>query len=738
MLVTTGEKHSANAESTCMTTRKWLFCIVIAACTVPALIAAYFVLLQPLPNTPTFEQIRDSYLQSEGLLLDRNGDILHELRTDNHGRRLEWIPFSEISPALKSAIIAGEDHRFYKHGGVDWISFISAMKEAIRFSAARGASTITMQLASMLDDDLHPKKNRRSAYQKTRQIRAARAYEKSWSKQEILEAYLNLVTFRGELQGVNAASRGLFDKAPQGLTEEEGFILAALVQSPNSTTGGIAARACALAKMTQSGVDPAALKRLAETVLTRPYTLRPRLALAPHVAIQLFSAHRAFRGHSPQKISCTLDRGLQAFTREALSHHLLSVQSQNMHDGAALIVDNRTGEVLAYVGNTGEQSSARYIDGVRAMRQAGSTLKPFIYALAFEQRLITPASIIEDSPLDIPVQGGIYRPRNYDNRFHGLVTARIALASSLNVPAVKTLELTGVDGFVERLRQLGFDQLRSPEFYGLALALGSADVTLWDLVNGYRTLANGGSWNPLQLRQEENSRVSRRVLSAESSFLISDILSDRESRSYTFSLESPLATRFWTAVKTGTSKDMRDNWCIGFSDSFTVGVWTGNFSGESMWNVSGITGAAPVWIEIMNWLHRSRGSRRPQPPAGIMPRTVQIEGLAQTRQEWFIAGTETASVGPAQNQESARILYPASGTIIALDPDIPFTEQKVFFEAAPAGGLLWVLDGRTLGPAADMVPWAPRPGKHVLKLLDEDQKEFDSVDFEVRGNPIPE
>ena len=223
---------------------------------------------------------------------------------------------------------------------------------------------------------------------------------------------------------------------------------------------------------------------------------------------------------------------------------------------------------------------------------------------------------MDDTPLDIAVLNGIYQPKNYDSEFRGLVTSRVALASSLNVPAVRTLSLVGIEPFLSKLRQLGIKDLNeSGDFYGPSLALGSADVSLWELVNAYRTLANEGAWSELHLSPEaEYFPKPKRIFSKEGAFLVSDILSDREARSSTFGLENPLATRFWTAVKTGTSKDMRDNWCIGYSRKYTVGVWVGNFSGEPMWNVSGITGAAPIWIEMMNWLHRDHVPRRKNLP----------------------------------------------------------------------------------------------------------------------------
>lgn len=714
--------------------RKILLGISAAACAAALLAGAlaWLLMLQPLPGIPSFEEVRAAYSRSEGILLDRNGNVIHEIRIDRRGRRLDWTALPDISPALRSAAIAAEDRRFYRHGGIDWLSLAAASWEMLSSKGKRGASTITMQLAAMQEPELRPNSARRSLLQKFTQMRAARGYEKAWSKDQILEAYLNLVTFRGELQGAAAAARGLFSKEPQGLNDLEAVILAALLRSPNAGRESVAARAYRLARVLRLELGLSEIRTVVETVLTRPYSVRPRAALAPHIARRLF-AEAAARGESPGALSCTLDGELQAFAIDALRRHVLSVRPQNMNDGSLLVVDNRSGEVLAYVGNTGDQSSAPYVDGIQALRQAGSTLKPFIYALAFERRYLTPASLIDDSPLDIPVTGGMYRPRNYDNRFHGTVSARVSLASSLNVPAVKTLNLVGLDQFVDTLRRLGFREIRAPEFYGPSLALGSADVSLWDLVNAYRTLANGGVWSPLRIEPGKPASPARPVLSPEAVFLVSDILSDRESRSRTFDLESPLSTRFWTAVKTGTSKDMRDNWCVGFSARYTAGVWTGNFSGEPMWNVSGISGAAPVWIDLMNRLHARDTSLRPAPPSGVVGRQVDFPDLRQSRHEWFIRGTESARIRHSGGNAAPKIIYPPPGTIIALDPDIPAEGQKVFFQAGPEGtDFEWVLDGRSLG-SASLMPWSPSGGKHVLKLNDLSGKELDSAAFEVRG-----
>ena len=687
-------------------------------------------------SLPSFKHVRGSFSRSEAILLDRHYQVLHEFRIDPAGRRLQWVELGEISPALTSAVIFAEDKRFSQHQGIDWKAMAGALKSLLSSRYERGASTITMQLASKLLPELQPKTSHHSLRQKCKQIQAAWILERSWSKAEILEAYLNLVTFRGELQGIATASKGLFDKKPHGLDSSESVILASLLRSPSASPDQVASRACELSESLSLHLNCSALVSTTQKALSLPYTIQPEIALAPHVAWRLLEPRRGQVRGSLTQMVCTLDQKLQRFATESLQQHLLSVQGQNVHDGAILVADNKTGEILAYVGNVGALASARYVDGVQARRQAGSILKPFLYGLAFDKLLVTPASLLDDAPLDIPAANGIYRPENYDKQFHGLVTARTALASSLNIPAVKLLNLTGVDLFVQKLEDFGFERLQSPDFYGPSLALGSADVTLWELVNAYRTLANSGVWSPLRLTFDEEAKFSRRqALSAGSAFILSDILSDRESRSETFHLESPLATRFWTAVKTGTSKDMRDNWCVGFSDHYTVGVWAGNFSGQPMWNVSGITGAAPVWTELMTWLHHHLHSKAPVPPPEVVARRIELSGLGYDRTEWFLKGTETLMVKAASDQSNFRIVYPTSGTIIALDPEIPEDQQKLFFECQPRGNKLqWRLDGESAGPAGSLLLWSPQRGQHTLALIDETGRVLDSVSFEVRGN----
>lgn len=700
---------------------------VAAAVAIVVWAALFFPGARPL----SFDDVREGFAGSDVRLLDRNGETLHQLRVSREGRRLDWVALDDISPAFLAAIVGAEDRRFHDHRGVDWLALAGALAGLLDRETSRGASTITMQLASQLDGKLQPRSGRRSHAQKFRQMRAALALERRWSKRQILEAYLNLVTFRGELQGIAAGSGGLFSKSPHGLNETESLILAALVRSPNAGAEAVAARACRLADALGADLDRGLIRSRALAALSRPYVIRHERELAPHVAQLLF---RDAPGTAGRQVVSTLDAGLQEYASEVLRRHLLSLRSRHANDGALVAADNRSGEVLAYVGNQGAESSARHVDGVRARRQAGSTLKPFLYGLALDRRLLTAASLLDDSPLDLPAPGGIYRPRNYDDGYHGPVTARVALGSSLNIPAVRVLNLAGVEAFVDVLRSLGFEGLREADFYGSSLALGSADVSLWELTNAYRSLANGGAWRALRLTPEHGAAPARRALSVGAAFILSDILADRESRSRTFSLESPLSTRFWTAVKTGTSKEMRDNWCIGYSEHYTVGVWIGNFSGEPMWNVSGISGAAPAWVEVMEFLHRDLQSVPPDPPAEVLAARIGDGIQRRAAMEWFLRGTEGVLLPAAAAAVIGRIDYPAEGTIVALDPDIPEGEQKMFFAAQPAQEeLRWVLNGRPVGNAGSLHLWAPSGGKHTLSLVGPEDRVLDTVRFEVRG-----
>lgn len=683
---------------------------------------------------PLYREVRNTYVKSDSLLLDRRGMPLHELRTDKEGRRLDWTDLEEISPALRQAVIKTEDKRFYEHGGLDYRAAGGALVQSLWRRRLRGASTITMQLAVFLDRDLQPRKNRNKTWrQKWRQIEEAREIEASWSKKQILEAYLNLVTFRGELQGVAAASRSFFRKSPHGLDRTEAAIMASLIRSPGISADAVLKRSQTIARSLNWQVSEADIRTRIDAAFVGNSFIAPRIALALHVA------ERMLKGKPiGASVVCTLDAGLQRFVLDRLAQQLDFLKAQNVCDGAVVVLHNATGQALAYAGFSAECSAARYVDGVQAKRQAGSTLKPFLYATAVDERILTASSVIDDAPLEIAVQGGLYRPRSYDAVYRGPVSVRTALASSLNIPAVLALNLVGVEPFLERLRRLGIEDIEeSGDFYGPSLALGTADVTLWELTNAYRALANGGEWRPAALTfGRERSGAGRRIFSREAAFIISDILADREARSETFGLENHLSTKYPASVKTGTSKDMRDNWCVGYSSEFTVGVWIGNYSGASMWNVSGVSGAAPLWREIMNNLHRRTAAQKMWAPKGLAKaRVADFTDPVKIHDEWFVRGTEPIEIAgshPVRPRYNEKIIYPPAGTVIAFDPDIPETLQKIFFHARTSVSRRWKIDGSVLSERGATVGWRPEKGKHELVLLEESGRALDAVFFEVR------
>ena len=716
------------------------------------------VLLLALPwaaqALPSYREVRAEYRPSHTLILAADGQEVHSLRTNAQVRQGQWVALSEVSAALRLALLASEDQRFYQHSGVDWQAVSAAAWGNLWHQKTRGASTITMQLAGLLDEDWRNAAGRRSLGQKLGQAVAATRLERSWRKDDILEAYLNLVPFRGELVGLDALSRTLFGKAPHGLDGHEAAIAAALIRGPNATAPVVGQRACgvlqSLAALQQRPApDCAAVRWRTEQVLSA--RLWPASSgIAPHWARRVLAQWPP--GQTlPSRITTTLRADVQRVALQSLQRHLRELQGHNVEDGAVLVLDNASGQVLAWVGSSGSLSQAHEVDGVLAQRQPGSTLKPFLYAQAVQQRRLTAASLIEDSAAHINTGAGLYIPQNYDRRFKGWVSARVALASSLNVPAVRTLAMVGVEDFYQQLAQLGLGLPQPAGYYGYSLALGSSELDLLRLTNAYRALANGGRWQPIAplvapLHPAPSAPpAQRQAIGPQAAFIVGDILSDSLARAPTFGLDSVLTTRFWSAVKTGTSKDMRDNWAIGWSQHYTVGVWVGNASGAAMHEVSGSSGAAPVWAEVLGYLHRAQPSLAPPPPAGVVQHSVQFaagQGLDANRQEWFLSGTEqtrfvrddkaprTAPAGDEKNF-APRIDSPASGTILALDPDIPPAQQRLWLRAS-SPAVRWRLNGHILGTGAQLA-WLPMPGQHVLEIVDAQGRRLDAVTVQVRG-----
>ena len=805
--------------------------VLAAACAMPA------------SALPRFGEVKAGYQPSDTLILSREGEVLQRVRTDLGVRRGQWRALHEVSPALRSALVLSEDQRFYAHSGVDWQAVSAAAWGNLWHRRTRGASTITMQLAGLLDSPdtllaLGQRPGGRSVVQKVGQTVAAQVLERRWRKDQILEAYLNLVPFRGELVGIEALSQALFGKAAHGLDSREAAVAAALVRAPNARPALVAERACGVLRAMQAagsgaasakagqgrqGVAPAAAPDCDALDLFATGALQRRSwaaseGVAPHFARRLLAQQTgAVSGSAkvdsstfpagagagmPHAVTSTLRAPLQRFAVQALAQQLRELTGRNVEDGAIVVLDNASGEVLAWVGSSGLLSQAAEVDGVLALRQPGSTLKPFLYAQAIGQGRLTAASLVEDSPVHLPTANGLYIPQNYDRQFKGWVSVRTALAASLNVPAVRTLAMVSPDAFFAQLQAVGLPLRESGGYFGLSLALGSSEVQLLQLTNAYRTLANGGRFSavaPATLPPPKGKKAPlfTPALDEGAAFIVGDILSDPNARARTFGTDSVLATRFWSAVKTGTSKDMRDNWAVGWSARYTVGVWVGNASGAAMHDVSGSSGAAPLWSAVMAQLHAREPGPAPRPPRALVQLPVRFGNapggsapLEAARSEWFVPGTQQAlfalatesiaasaypasvkdqkdqkcikgrrgtetaaahvhgapalrsaaalalSSGAAADFAGVRIARPVNGAIVALDPDIPPDHQRVQLAASVVPENAQQLRWRMDGRelgAGAKLAWMPWPGRHVVQLLDARGNVLDQVQLEVRG-----
>ena len=676
------------------------------------------------PPLPAYTQVRSGWHPSEAWLYDRNGALIDSARVDFTARRLGWTALDHVSPVTRETIVGVEDKRFFSHGGVDLLALAGVARDKARGERARGASTLSMQVAGFLAPDLAAP-GKRHFWDKLRQMRAAWSLESGWSKDQILEAYLNLAGFRGEAQGIGAAALGLFGKTPDALARDDAVLLAALLPDPQADPAAVARRACAVSHEP----DCARFAGEAASMLGPARSLALDPGLAPHLSDRLLTKPGL-------KVTTTLDRRIQTLAIVALKRQLQGLGGTRARDGAAVVIDNASGEVLAYVGGIGGASTAASVDGANAYRQAGSTLKPFLYAQAIERGYLTPASILDDSPVQLDTASGLYVPQNYDRGFKGPVSARTALAGSLNVPAVRTLLLVGVEPFRDRLWDSGYRGLvEDGAYYGYSLALGSAEVTLLEQANAYRSLAQGGRWAPLRLTLDAPHEAPRAVTTPQAAWLVADMMADPNARVATFGLDSALRLPFWAAVKTGTSKAMRDNWCIGFTQKYTVAVWVGNLEGDSMRAVSGASGAAPVWRDIMLALNAEQRGSAPPRPAGVEAKAISFAGaIEQPRTEYFLTGTGQARIAFAPPESRRpRIINPVSGSVYAIDPDIPPDRQRLSIDVSGAATAhrLW-LDKTDLGAADSSPAIIAAPGVHRLRLTDVGGHVVDQVLFTIR------
>lgn len=620
------------------------------------------------------------------VIQDRHGLTLRTTRSED-GSRGGWVPLAEVDPEIVQAFIAAEDHRFFEHRGVDLRAVARAARDNLRARrVVSGASTITMQTARLL------RPTPRSWTGKLAQALWALRLEAHLEKPRILEVYLNRVPLGQGAVGVAAASSLYFGRSASDVSLAQAALLAGLARAPSRDN---------------PLVDPAraaerrgrVLDRLAALGLARPEDVArardepvlvagttPRF-LAPHFTTWLLrtTASRATGAGEPLTgiVRTTLDLELQRALEAEVRHTVRMLEGRNAEHAAVVVLDNRTGGILAWVGSPDFWAGTDgQVDMVVSRRQPGSVLKPFLFGLAFD-RGYTAATVLPDVPRSYDTLTGPYRPQNYDRRFRGPVRARVALASSLNVPSVELAERIGTGPLLTTLRDAGFASLDRPaEHYGLGLALGNGEVTLLEVANAFRALANGGVWRPVRWLESQTSHPAvpeedgRRFHSPGAAALVLDILSDPVSRVPGFGVETPLDLPFPAAAKTGTSRHFTDNWAVATTAGFTVAVWVGNFSGRPMRGVSGISGAGPL-------LQRAALLTARRYPPGRFPTPEQLgatavpvcllSGLRATvvcasTIEWFLPGTEPTRMDdwerdgrttlPAEYAEWAATVHP--------------------------------------------------------------------------------
>jgi penicillin-binding protein 1C len=623
---------------------------------VPLLALLACALSEPLPAA-----LRDAGAGVSTQVLDRDGQLIRDVRS-NDGKLSSRVTLAELSPAVVPALLAAEDARFYAHPGVDPIAILRALGQAlVQRRLVSGASTLTQQLARAVV--VRP----RTARGKWRELAIALRIEASLSKSQILEEYLNRVEFGPNLRGIEAASRHYFDKPAAQLDLAEAAALVSIPRGPTLYDPARGARAVlrrrdrVLKRMVAQGLASSDAARTAEL---EPLRLTRGLVQGgtEHLVLGLVSGSLApeLRGERVQRLTTTIDSGLQREVSELSRRAARYVADYGASSVSVVVVDNADGDVLAYVGSPDfyATSALGQNDGARALRQPGSALKPFVYAAAMTRLGMTAATQLPDLELHLPTAAGVYSPRNYDGRFHGLVLLRDALANSLNVPAVYTASRVGPEQVLELLHRAGFSSLQqSAEHYGAAIALGDGEVKLSELAQAYSMLARGGELLPLRFydRAElgNGARLSRtpsapvRVIDERIAAVLSDVLADDLARAPEFGVGGPLAFPFPVAAKTGTSKGFRDNWTVGFTREITVAVWAGNFDGTPMTGSTGVTGAGPLFHEVM--LAAMRG-RKPAPlldHAGLVSAEVcelsgerAAESCPHRRREWFVPGRE--------------------------------------------------------------------------------------------------
>ncbi|MCS7060172.1 MAG: PBP1A family penicillin-binding protein [Anaerolineae bacterium] len=621
--------------------------------------AAYVWIARDIPDVSALRERQSQFASTR--IYDRHGNLLAELTdpTNPTAGRRTFVRLNQISRRLIEATLATEDPNFYRYSvGFDPIAIVRAVYYAVtEREFVSGGSTITQQVARNLL--LSPEERAsRSIERKLREIVLANELSRRYPRDTILEIYLNEIYYANQAYGIEAASQTYFNKPASQLSLAEASLLAGIPQSPvlwdpvANKENALRRQRVVLGLMAEAGyISQREITPAIEAM--RAITFQPPAlnltGIAPHFMVyvrQQLDAEYGVDGlyRAGLRVYTTLDPRIQRIAEQAVTDHLAKLADRNVTNGAVVVLDPQTGAILAMVGSADFHNEA--IDGqvnvALALRQPGSAIKPFTYLAAFEKGY-TPATLFWDVETTfVDRYGQQYTPKNYDNKFHGPMLLREALARSMNVPAVQAMEFVGVPAFLELTERVG---IRFPpnDMYGLALTLGGGEARLLDLTAGYAALANGG-WKVTPtpfirieladgqtVKDYVQAAVAERqarspVIAPEHAYLISHILSDNEARAKTFGRNSVLRLSRPAAVKTGTTNDFRDNLTVGYTPDLVVGVWVGNSDNSPMKGVSGVTGAAPIWRDVMERTLEGQPPKDFVRPAGIIEAEICLDG----------------------------------------------------------------------------------------------------------------
>lgn len=629
----------------------------------------------PLPDS------LDGFAADKPQFLDNRGEPL-SVSYQNRFNVFDAAELYEIPDMLQKMFIAAEDKNFYAHHGVDWGARFAAVAQNVKAKrVVRGASTLTEQVVRML----HPRP--RTLFSKIVEGADAWRLERRFAKDEILKFYLNQVPYAANRRGIKQAARYYFSKSPDRLSVREMTALVVLVRAPAAfnlykypeKTDKLIGRQ--LQKFYEQGIID---KEEFENAKNERVRLTPPALTVEAPQFLAFVKRKANGG----AVKTTLDSALQDTVQKLTANRLKALKKKNVHAAAVLVLERETGNVLAWVSESADDKTKDY-DAVLVPRQAASAQKPFLYALAMTKGW-TDKTLLNDEPLSRSVGLGVHHFKNYSRRHYGRVTVRQALGNSLNIPAVKTIEFAGVGDYFDFLRKIGVTTLdKPPDFYREGLALGNAEIPLFELTRGYLMLANGGILKPVRATFADDY-AQERVLPEAVALSIADILSDPLARQFEFGSDSVLNFPVKTAVKTGTSTDYRDAWAFGFNRDFVAGIWMGNLTYEPMRDVTGASGAGLLLRSVFSELNRMKNT-----------------GVLQT-------ATMTGGKAGRAEQSEIFIAAPADGAMIALDPRVPDEYQAYRFElAGDAESVDWFVDGRKVGTGRSFF-WKPVKGSHKV------------------------